>query len=906
MATKSEKRRVYIYINDKQVEGSLKSLTAEARRLRNAFATTSDPKEQQRLAKELQNVEKRVTSLRNEAKGLNGMFGGLKKTIKSNVFTMVSWTAGIGAAISAFGAAWKTVKDYEQAIADLGAITGSEGAELEKFSDKVLDVSQNTGKGAVEIAKAFQIVGSAQPELLKSSEALGNVTESAVLLAKAGNIEIPAAAAALTKSMNQFGASSAEAAQYTDILAASQQKGTATIEQLAESMVKGGSTANAFKISFEDTNAILQGFAKGGVVGSEAGTQMSGVLSKLAKVSQKEFNPAYTSAVDVIDNLSKANLSYTELIELTDTEGAKWLSTLLNQNDTVQNLSGNIYEHNSALNQAEQRYDTVAGKQEEATASMDRFILSIQDGSGILSDFVKGFLDGTTEIFNSLTEINNFDWSSLFAKNSNSNERAVMSLSEKILKVFNPSMGEAAEQMNKLANQDMATAEAAFSRLSEAQLLNKDNAEKIIQTYLDMGLNVDEAKEKYNGYLSAIREVVKVEAEATEELENNNTGSTVGKAAEEAQKKLEQLNSKIKQLAEEQKINALSDDEADLERIRAKYQKIIDEAVGHEEQIKELELLRDEALAEKELEQEEIKAEKEAEELEKKYAFMEEIDAIAKEGVDRELDAVNKKYEELYEKADKYSLDTTALQKEHAKEISRINQDATKRDLEATLEAEEAKRQSRQATYDSFSELVGGLEVLLGESEGAQKAAGLAHIAIETSRAIASLTAASEANPANVVTFGTAGALQYAAGLIRIFGNIAQAKRYLSFDRGGFTGDGFGSPDSSGFKVAGVAHEGEWYAPKWMVDSPMYADTINMLETARQMNTGFAAGGPTSTPETTTNTSENNGSAELINAVNALTSVLNSGIKADAIIDQFGLLKIKEGLSEIEETQENL
>jgi hypothetical protein len=61
------------------------------------------------------------------------------------------------------------------------------------------------------------------------------------------------------------------------------------------------------------------------------------------------------------------------------------------------------------------------------------------------------------------------------------------------------------------------------------------------------------------------------------------------------------------------------------------------------------------------------------------------------------------------------------------------------------------------------------------------------------------------------------------------------------FAEGGFTGNGSGTPDSSGFKVAGVVHEGEYVVPKRMVESAAYKPIINDLERARTR--GYATGG---------------------------------------------------------------
>jgi hypothetical protein len=72
------------------------------------------------------------------------------------------------------------------------------------------------------------------------------------------------------------------------------------------------------------------------------------------------------------------------------------------------------------------------------------------------------------------------------------------------------------------------------------------------------------------------------------------------------------------------------------------------------------------------------------------------------------------------------------------------------------------------------------LSELAGKQTKIGKALALASIGIDTAMAIGSLTKNSEANPSNSVTFGGAGALQFAIGLVRIIANIKKAKDILS------------------------------------------------------------------------------------------------------------------------------
>lgn len=132
--------------------------------------------------------------------------------------------------------------------------------------------------------------------------------------------------------------------------------------------------------------------------------------------------------------------------------------------------------------------------------------------------------------------------------------------------------------------------------------------------------------------------------------------------------------------------------------------------------------------------------------------------------------------------------------------------------------------------------------------------------------------------------------------------SIAQiAAAPLKYARGGFTGSGSGSPDETGFKVAGLVHEDEWVAPKKMVYHPRYAPTINWLESERK---GFAIGGFTSAPPPLPST-------VLTPATNsvALDSVISSmDAKTDAInkrIDRFEVVLTTNTLREIDQDEQD-
>ena len=115
----------------------------------------------------------------------------------------------------------------------------------------------------------------------------------------------------------------------------------------------------------------------------------------------------------------------------------------------------------------------------------------------------------------------------------------------------------------------------------------------------------------------------------------------------------------------------------------------------------------------------------------------------------------------------------------------------------------DAEFQAAQSITDGLIALVDAFAGESSKQSGFLKALALFQIGLDTAQAISALTANSEANPANAVTFGAAGIVQFATGLARILTNIAQAKKLLSGDTpqkkatgGLITGSGTGTSDS--------------------------------------------------------------------------------------------------------------
>lgn len=132
-------------------------------------------------------------------------------------------------------------------------------------------------------------------------------------------------------------------------------------------------------------------------------------------------------------------------------------------------------------------------------------------------------------------------------------------------------------------------------------------------------------------------------------------------------------------------------------------------------------------------------------------------------------------------------------EREYNKQVAQLTKNRI--DLDA------AERQAKEANAQAIGGILGALSGLAEQGTALQKGLALGQVAIDTGTAISALVANSAKNPLNSVSFGSAGALQYATGLIQILTNIAKAKSIIQSVPGGSSGAG-GSAQLAGLSTS--------------------------------------------------------------------------------------------------------
>ena len=280
----------------------------------------------------------------------------------------------------------KPAVDFDQSMADLSAITGSVGDELEDLKQTAREVGKASGLGASESARAFAILAGQIDVPIESLKVLQRET---ITLAQAGALPLEDAANAVAGTINQFGMEASEASRVVNVLAAGSRAGGAEVVDLSESFRVAGAAANAAGVSIEETAGALEVLAQNNTKGAEAGTAMRNMLVAMQArlgidVSKTGFVGGLKIIQEELDKLQSPVERTTYLAKAFGRENMVAAQFLLSNADAVEEMTTAVTGTNSAMEQAEIRNDTWAHKMEVARAKIDDVLISMTSLSGSL------------------------------------------------------------------------------------------------------------------------------------------------------------------------------------------------------------------------------------------------------------------------------------------------------------------------------------------------------------------------------------------------------------------------------------------------------------------------------------------------------------------------------------------
>lgn len=347
-----------------------------------------------------------------------GEIGNFEKSITSmagKIGPALSGFAAFAGISVAIGDAVRTSMEFEKSLSSLKSLTGVTTQELSFFKDEAIRLGSTTTQTASQVVDAFKLIGSQMPELLKNKEALSSVTESAIILAEAAEIDVPEAAKALTGALNQMGASSSQAAEYINILAAASQQGSADIPYLNKAIENAGGAASSVGVQFNELVAAIEAIAPKITDAGSAGTNLRNIFLTLESSADKNLRPSVVGLSQAVENLAAKHMNATEMTKMFGKESVTAALALVSEKDKFIELTDGITGTNTALEQQKINNDNLAGSIAALQSAWEGFILTLNNSSGMLQSVV-GFLadivDGARTAFSSLQALDESSYKS--------------------------------------------------------------------------------------------------------------------------------------------------------------------------------------------------------------------------------------------------------------------------------------------------------------------------------------------------------------------------------------------------------------------------------------------------------------------------------------------------------------
>jgi len=284
MASDTTNRKIYIWINGKQVENSYKGISNAIRKTRNELATmTMGTKEYYNKVRELKKLQG-VMDQHNAAQGrIATGWRKIRQEIKqiavgnliANALTGV--ITKVGQTITFITNA---VGEAEQGITNV--LTLMSDADRMKYTD-YLKAGQKEilemGFAQADVNKALFDAVSAGVEAGQSIEFLKN----AAVLAKGGVTQLGVAVDGMTSIQNAYNLSVSESGKIADAFFTAQKYGKTTVEELASSIGKVAPIASALGVSYQELLSASARLTLAGISTHESMTYLKAAMGNLMK-----------------------------------------------------------------------------------------------------------------------------------------------------------------------------------------------------------------------------------------------------------------------------------------------------------------------------------------------------------------------------------------------------------------------------------------------------------------------------------------------------------------------------------------------------------------------------------------------------------------------------------------------
>ena len=180
---------------------------------------------------------------------------------------------GVGAA------ALKVATDFEQGMSNVQAISGATGDEFEALRDKAIELGGSTVFSATEVADAMTEMAKAGWSSQQIMDGMSGVLDAA----SASGENLATVSTIVADAVTGFGLAASDSTRVADLLAQAANSGTIGVADLGESFKYIAPLAQTMGFSIEDTTTAITALSTAGIKGSQAGTALRGMFTRMIK-----------------------------------------------------------------------------------------------------------------------------------------------------------------------------------------------------------------------------------------------------------------------------------------------------------------------------------------------------------------------------------------------------------------------------------------------------------------------------------------------------------------------------------------------------------------------------------------------------------------------------------------------
>lgn len=285
---------------------------------------------------------------------------------------------GAGAAVAGagLGAGLKYVIEngsaFEAQMSKVEAISGATLEEMEALSKRAAELGRDTKFSSTEAGQAYEYMAMAGWNTEQMLSGVGGIMD----LAAASGEDLASTSDIVTDALTAFGLKAEDSTHFADVLAAASTSANTNVAMMGETFKYAAPLAGALGFSIEDVAGTIGLMANSGIKGTQAGTSLRSIFTRLASPVKDSAEAIQKLGVKITDSSGKTR-KLNDIIadlrkgfaKLDETEQAEYASKIAGQ----EAMSGFLALMNAAPEDIDKVSNAIAnadGKAKEMAETM--------------------------------------------------------------------------------------------------------------------------------------------------------------------------------------------------------------------------------------------------------------------------------------------------------------------------------------------------------------------------------------------------------------------------------------------------------------------------------------------------------------------------------------------------------